>query len=301
MSRSLHFLPSICHRIALPFHRRFLSLLSYQFRTFPAITSLSIRVSASNGGNLDVANISQPLSKPELDSIMSPYDLKRLEKYADQMVDYHLILDLIPTLATLYFMQRLSPEVSLSSVQQAILLAVGLQHKAVEDLEKELHIGVSQLLGIFIKIVRKITSHFRVLVEGKIAETLPAPIQASNGTHQSNGGAEDFERSKLNPLSQSLEEEFAEGQAIDKEEKERIRGMIDALPLDKYAVDNGGVDWEEAEQQVKQSKGTSQKGLTVSVKSKKSDPMKRKGDAVADAWKEMETSRHSKKVKGKRS
>ena len=176
----------------------------------------------------------QPITKSELDSIMSPYDLKRLEKFAEQMVDHHLILDLLPSLATLYFTRRLKPAVTLSRVQESILLGVGLQHKTLEDLEKELRIGSSQLHGIFIKIVRKIATHFRTLVEGGVAETIARPLNASATETGTNGGVEEFERSKLNPLPQSLEEEFAEGiDTMDKEEKERIRGMIDALPLEK--------------------------------------------------------------------
>ena len=212
---------------AKDFHRRFLTLLSYQFRTFPSATSLSIQSSAMSGSVVET----QPFSKSDLDSIMSPYDLKRLEKFAEQMVDHHLILDLLPSLATLYFSRRLSA-VTLSRVQESILLGIGLQHKTLDELEKELRIGSSQLHGIFIKIVRKLATHLRSLVEGGVAETIPQQLNAS-GAEAANGGAEEFERSKLNPLPQSLEEEFAEGIALDKEEKERIRGMIDALPLEK--------------------------------------------------------------------
>jgi N-acetyltransferase 10 len=214
---------------AKDFHRRFLTLLSYQFRTFPSTTSLSIQASAISGSVVEA----QPFSKSELDSTLSPYDLKRLEKFAEQMVDHHLILDLLPHLSVLYFTRRLQ-SVTLSRVQEAILLGIGLQHKTLDDLVKELRIGSSQLHGIFIKIVRKLATHLRLLVEGGVAETIPRPRNASGAETGANGGAEEFERSKLNPLPQSLEEEFAEGaQALDREEKERIRGMIDALPLEK--------------------------------------------------------------------
>jgi N-acetyltransferase 10 len=213
---------------AKDFHRRFLTLLSYQFRTFPSTTSLSIQSSAASGSVAE----SQPFSKSELDATMSPYDLKRLEKFAEQMVDHHLILDLLPSLATLYFSRRLSA-VTLSRVQESILLGIGLQHKTLDDLEKELRIGSSQLHGIFIKIVRKLATHLRSLVEGGVAETIAQHVNA-NGAETGADGAEEFERSKLNPLPQSLEEEFAEGiETLDNEEKERIRGMIDALPLEK--------------------------------------------------------------------
>jgi tRNA(Met) C34 N-acetyltransferase TmcA len=44
------------------------------------------------------------------------------------MVDYHLITDLLPVLARLYFLGRL-PQVNTSYLQAAILLGLGLQHR----------------------------------------------------------------------------------------------------------------------------------------------------------------------------
>lgn len=51
------------------------------------------------------------------------------------MLDYHVILDLMPIVAGLYFLRRLGEDVKLTAVQSAILLAVGLQRKSVEDVE----------------------------------------------------------------------------------------------------------------------------------------------------------------------
>ena len=36
------------------------------------------------------------LSKADLESVLTTYDMKRLELYARNMVDYHLITDLLP-------------------------------------------------------------------------------------------------------------------------------------------------------------------------------------------------------------
>jgi N-acetyltransferase 10 len=66
---------------------------------------------------------------------MTPFDLKRLESYANNMLDYHVILDLLPNLASLYFEKRLNGDVQLSAVQSSILLALGLQRKSVEEVE----------------------------------------------------------------------------------------------------------------------------------------------------------------------
>ena len=66
---------------------------------------------------------------------MSPFDLKRLESYANNMLDYHVIMDLLPAVATFYFEKRLGPEIRLSAVQSSILLALGLQRKTIEEVE----------------------------------------------------------------------------------------------------------------------------------------------------------------------
>lgn len=66
---------------------------------------------------------------------MTAFDLKRLDSYANNLLDYHVILDLLPTVATLYFEKRLGPEVHLSAVQSSILLALGLQRKTIEEVE----------------------------------------------------------------------------------------------------------------------------------------------------------------------
>jgi N-acetyltransferase 10 len=212
---------------ARDFHRRFLNLLSYQFRTFPSVTSLSIDAAAGTGEKLDPSTPPKPLTKLELDELFSPFDLKRLDKYADQMLDYHVIMDMLPTISTLYFSGRLSPSVSLSRVQQSILLAVGLQRKAIEEMEKELNLAGSQILGLFVKIMRKISTHFRNLVEGAVAETMPQALEAddSNGVHSATGNA----GGKFRPLDIGLDEELAEGgREIDEAEREKIRGIIDA-------------------------------------------------------------------------
>jgi len=38
--------------------------------------------------------------------VVTPFDLKRLESYAKNLVDFHLVLDLIPTVAKLYFSKQ---------------------------------------------------------------------------------------------------------------------------------------------------------------------------------------------------
>jgi N-acetyltransferase 10 len=75
------------------------------------------------------------LTTRELENLLTPFDLKRLESYANNALDYHVVLDLLPTVATLYFDRRLGSDVRLSAVQSAILLGLGLQRKSIEEVE----------------------------------------------------------------------------------------------------------------------------------------------------------------------
>lgn len=230
------------------FHRRFLSLLSYQFRTFASVQALSIDESARMGMALDTGAPPRPLAKTELDELFSPFDLKRLDSYANNMLDYHVILDLLPKIAELFFTGRIEGSetataaeevgVKLSGVQKALLCAIGLQRKTLEDVEKELGLQPSQLLAMFVKVMRKISMHFRSLIEGAVADKMPKGIGGGNADGEEIDAEEDGEPEtddrRFAPLQQTLEDELEQGgDEVMRAERERARALIDALPLDK--------------------------------------------------------------------
>jgi len=217
---------------AKDFHRRFLSLLSYQFRTFASSQALAIEEAA----NVGIQTNDSGLDKKSLDELFSPFDLKRLDSYAENMLDYHVILDLLPRIAEMFFRGKLietsadgttGSSIQLSSVQKALLCAIGLQRKTLEDLEKELGLQASQLLSMFIKVIRKISSHFRSILKDEVVKTLPARIEDRPDSGETTSRT-------FQPLQQSLEDELEEGgDLVDREEKDRMKAMIDALPLDR--------------------------------------------------------------------
>ncbi len=217
---------------ARDFHRRFVSLLSYQFRNFASVLSLSIGESATAGAKLDPSLAPPPLKKSDLDAAFSPFDLKRLDSYANNLLDYHVILDMIPTIATWYFSGRLNGSVSLSGIQQSIILAIGLQRKSVDELEKELTLPSSQLLAMFLKIVRKMSTHFRSLQENAVADTLPADKVPT--TEAGPNAHDEVLDERFKPLETNLDDELREGgEEVNAEMREKQRALIDALPLDK--------------------------------------------------------------------
>jgi N-acetyltransferase 10 len=216
------------------FQRRFLSLLSYQFRVFPSITALSIDESANIGAQLD-DEVPAPLRKEELDGLMTPFDLKRLESYANNMLDYHVILDLIPTLANLYFTGRIKGSIKLTGVQQCILLSIGLQRKDMDAVSQELSLPSSQLLAMFIKILRKITTHFSSLVTAAVDAELPKTESIGVSRENATGLHKDeVVDERFVPLQTSLEDELEEGgDEVLQDLRRKQRELIDSLPLDQ--------------------------------------------------------------------
>lgn len=94
-------------------------------------------------------------------------DFNRLKSYTRNQVDYHLILDLVPVIARLYFTGLMGKKLNLGYVNQAILVGLGLQMKAFEEFCKELKdLEVKSALPIFqktmIKFVRLIEKAFSV-------------------------------------------------------------------------------------------------------------------------------------------
>ena len=114
-------------KFCLDFKRRFSQLLSFDFNDFSI--QLALRILTVKSGK----NVVKEADKQFLDAYLSGYDIKRLESYTDGNVDYQLIMDLVPIVASLYFTGKLSNRVKLSHItQKCILCAVGLQRKSLD-------------------------------------------------------------------------------------------------------------------------------------------------------------------------
>ena len=74
------------------------------------------------------------ITAEDLNREMSSYDLKRLESYGNNLLDHHVVMDLVPQLAHWYFVGRFRAEMLASVVQRAVLLGIGLQKKSVEQI-----------------------------------------------------------------------------------------------------------------------------------------------------------------------
>ncbi|KAI0314072.1 DUF699-domain-containing protein [Amylostereum chailletii] len=235
---------------AKDFRRRFLSLLSFKFREFGSVMGLSVLEAANAGVKyLDADKTPrESLTSPELSFLLSPFDLKRLESYAQNALDYHVILDLLPTVAALYFEHRLGDETRLSAVQSSILLGMGLQRKSVEDVESELQLPVSQALALFVKLVRKITTKLQDIQKAAIGATLPAPSRGTTLPSTADVPVAEAVRQGVQGMEAELDEA---GGKVTSAMREKQRAMIDSLDLSRYAIDDASADWSAAEAQVR--------------------------------------------------
>ncbi|KAG1849922.1 GNAT acetyltransferase 2-domain-containing protein [Suillus subalutaceus] len=271
------------------FRRRFLSLLSFKFREFGSITALSVLEAADIGVKKLGGKKSRAVESSELSILISPFDLKRLESYANNMLDYHVVLDLLPTVASLYFEGRLGDDVRLSAVQASIFLGLGLQRKTIEEVEGELSLPVSQALALFVKVIRKITKHLVDIQKASIGADIPLALPTTT-SRVGDGG----EPTQWKPVETHIEDELNEaGDEATKALREKQREMIDSLDLSKYAIDDASADWSVAEAQVSRlAKG---EGATViSVKTIEPTAGKKRKAEGGDE-KDKKTTRRGKK------
>lgn len=220
------------HEFWIDFRKRFISLLSYEFSKFSTTFALNILQNVSSSTNdQTTTTTTTTLNKDELFIHISVYDLKRLELYSQNLVDYHLIVDLLPTVTKIYFLNRFDPSFHLSHVQNAILLGIGLQHKNVDIISEEFKLPATQILGLFSRSIKKMTNYFRSLCEKEIEESL----------RTKNLG----QASSLNPLGQSLDDELIEVEKLINDDERKRKKQL-AKDLSQFAIKGNEDDWDRA-------------------------------------------------------
>ena len=206
---------------SLDFRSRFLQLLAYQFNSFSTKLVLSILDACGHDDSAITLSNSE-----EIYRIFSAFDLKRLESYSQNVLDYHVILDLVPILALQVASNKLV-DCNLSAVQSAILFGIGLQKKGVEDLEKELELSVSQILAIFAKSIRKLSRSMATILENQIAATITSQTVTVKENEYSKDIGDDAE---WDPTLKTLDEEQNEDAAkISEELRKDQRNLIETL------------------------------------------------------------------------
>ncbi|RZB39566.1 N-acetyltransferase 10, partial [Asbolus verrucosus] len=203
----------------IDFRRRFINLLSYQFSKFSPALALSVLTNKTR----KIA--SRSLSKSELEIHLTNYDIKRLEMYSNNLVDYHLIIDLMPILAKLYFLNQMG-DVQMSAVQSAIMLGVGLQHKTADALATELDLPSSQLLGLFNRMIRRCVQYLNSILEEDVEKSL-APKKDIT----------------LTPVAESVQQELEKAaQELQKKQKKELEKLKNEN-LTQFAIKGSEEEW----------------------------------------------------------
>lgn len=208
------------------FRTRFLTLLAGAFRGFAPALALSIldpQLSFSEAQVETGVTAGQSITKAD-GSVVSAYDLKRLQAYSNNLVDHHIILDLLPSLAQAYFSGHIPA--NLSYLQAAILLSLGLQQNDISSLHAAIQLPANQALALFNKAVRKLHGHLKAVKQAAVERKLP---QAKAIT--------------LTPQEQSLDEDLNEAaQAAN----DAMREALKPEDLQQYAIMGRDADFEQA-------------------------------------------------------
>lgn len=216
------------HPFVLDFRLRFQSLLAGGFRNYGAALCLTIldpRIRYPDADDDSKMEATKHVLRPDGQPI-SPYDMKRLQAYSSNLVDHHLILDLLPSLARAYFSGHIPATLSYS--QAAILLTLGLQCKSVDDVAQDLGLPSSQVLALFSKSIRKLHGHLHAGKQAQIARKLPARKDLKTMS------------SLLKPHAVGVDEDLEQGAAKIQQEYEKYKA--EALSekhlgnLDQYAI-----------------------------------------------------------------
>ena len=223
------------------FTNRFAALLGFEFSKFAPGVALQILESGRVFAN------ARSLSHQQLETFFTKYDLERINLYSLGVVDYHLIVDLLPLVVKLLFTGKLVIK-GLSVQQRAILVALGLQYKTVDQLAEIPLVAKlppmpgSQILGHFkralikineelkriskVKILSKIHSEFKNILQVKIASELNLP---ENKTDLK------VVEGEMGDVDEILEEE---GEKIKEEEDAKRKELIQGFQQYKIKVQN---------------------------------------------------------------
>ncbi|KAM3230436.1 hypothetical protein ACQJBY_060925 [Aegilops geniculata] len=233
------------------FRQRFRRLLGTSFRHLNFKLAMSVLASKIDFSHHEPSEHDTNITLKLLRDVLSPHDMKRLEAYSNNLVDYHLILDLVPILAHEYFSEKLP--VTLHGAQASVLFCMGLQDKDIGATKEELGIEREQVLSNFIKTMKKLYGYLNNTAGKEIEATLPRlkEIEA--------------------PLSRSMDEDLDEA-AQEVKEKRRVadEATVDPRLLQKYAIKSDDHEIEKALQNEKLSASG-----VISVKSSKSSADKK--------------------------
>uniref|UniRef100_A0A1Q3EX46 RNA cytidine acetyltransferase n=1 Tax=Culex tarsalis TaxID=7177 RepID=A0A1Q3EX46_CULTA len=249
----------------IDFRRRVLKLLGKSFRKFSTGMALSLL------DNRAAKIPGQELTQTTIDEIFLPHDVQRLEMYTRNQVEYKLIMDLTSDLAQLYFQSKMA-SANIDSLQKAILLGVGLQHKTMDALAEEFNMPSGQVLAKFYDCMKKLTKYVHSILESTIESTMTNESDLNTGEG-------------LVALDKSINEDLADDvKKLQKKQKKEL-ARLKKENLDQFMIKGTEEEWNNV---LAKNKST-----IISIKSGE----KRPGDAKELSFEDNENSFKKKKSK----
>ncbi|XP_076915504.1 RNA cytidine acetyltransferase 1-like, partial [Bidens hawaiensis] len=182
------------------------------------------------------------------DIIKSPISMKRLEAYVNKDADYDLISDLTPSLAYLYFTEKLP--VSLLKAEASVLLCMSLQNQDASYAERVMKLQRHAVMPLFRQVMKKFHKYLNSESTKEFNATLP-PVKEV----------------ELKPHEITVEEDLCEAA---KKVKDEYKAMNDVVLnpeyLQRYAIADKDAAFESA---LKNGGGNVLSGGLISVESSK--------------------------------
>lgn len=130
----------------------------------------------------------------EVRNTITLLDLKRLESYSSNLIEFYMIRDLIPAVARLYFMKSLDVQCKLSKGQAVILLGLGLQLKDIDNIVKEMDVPANQALALFNKSIKRVAKYIRLVFEKEVREEIDLAARGKDMMPLKNDLGKDMEK-----------------------------------------------------------------------------------------------------------
>ncbi|KAI8540711.1 hypothetical protein RHMOL_Rhmol08G0006900 [Rhododendron molle] len=212
------------------FRERFRGLLDSSFRAMEYKLAMSVLDPKISFTDLEPAlpTISDRFLK-SLDGILTPFDMKRLEAYINNLADYRMIWDLVPKLANPYFREKFP--VTLSYAQASVLLCTGLQRQDISYVEGEMKLERQQILSLFIKVMKKLYRYLYDIASKEI-DSIPSRLREI----------------VLEPHAISVDEDLNEAAEQVKEgmKAKMMESSLNPELLQQYAIADREADFEKA-------------------------------------------------------
>ncbi|GMH06651.1 hypothetical protein Nepgr_008491 [Nepenthes gracilis] len=228
------------------FRKRFISMLDNSFRSMDCKLAMSILDPKINfaGSESSASNLDGILNC--LDEYLSPFDMKNLQAYNDNLADFGLIWDAVKMLGRLYFKEKIP--VTLSCAQASILLCCSLQNRDISYIEGQMELERHQILSLFAKAAKKLYKYIYGIASREIDSALPR-----------------LKKIVMEPHSISLDEDLNDAaKKVDIDMKGKTGEPLNAEFLQHYAIVDREADFADA---LQNGGGKILSGGIVSVKS----------------------------------